>query len=105
MIQNPFVNKKLKVKGLGKSRSTNISLNVGLNTRTNPKILKLKQYTKVEKQIKTLETGKKLINSKIENINFLLKNKTYKGVRHKLRYPVRGQRTHTNAKTKKKIKT
>jgi ribosomal protein S13 len=32
---------------------------------------------------------------------FLSKIKTYKGVRHKLGYPVRGQRTHTNAKTKK----
>ena len=35
-------------------------------------------------------------------INFLLEQKTYKGVRHKLKYPVRGQRTRTNAKTTKK---
>jgi len=30
--------------------------------------------------------------------------KNYKGVRHSFRYPVRGQRTHSNAKTRKKLK-
>ena len=92
MIQNPFVNKKLKIKGLGKSKSKHFFFDIGLNVRTNPKILKLKQHNKIEKQLKNLETGKKLINSKFESINFLSKNKTYKGVRHKLRYPVRGQK-------------
>jgi ribosomal protein S13 len=36
------------------------------------------------------------------NINFLKKIKCYKGIRHVLNLPVRGQRTHTNAKTSKK---
>ena len=38
-----------------------------------------------------------------EIIEFLKKIKTYKGIRHKLKYPCRGQRTHTNAKTVKKL--
>ena len=37
-----------------------------------------------------------------ENIYFLTKIRTFKGLRHKLGYPVRGQRTHTNAKTNKR---
>jgi ribosomal protein S13 len=35
--------------------------------------------------------------------NFLLTN-SYRGLRHKLNMPVRGQRTHTNAKTRRKRK-
>nr|YP_009370726.1 ribosomal protein S13 [Eukaryota sp. BB2]AQL10432.1 ribosomal protein S13 [Eukaryota sp. BB2] len=32
----------------------------------------------------------------------LIELRSYKGMRHSLGYPVRGQRTHTNAKTKRK---
>jgi small subunit ribosomal protein S13 len=39
-----------------------------------------------------------------KNIKKLKKIKAYKGFRHKLKLPVRGQRTKTNAKTRKKIK-
>lgn len=38
------------------------------------------------------------------NISFLIRNKVYRGTRHKLGYPVRGQRTHTNARTRKKLR-
>jgi len=44
---------------------------------------------------------KELVKS---NILFLIQNKVYRGIRHKLGYPVRGQRTHTNACTKKKLR-
>ena len=39
-----------------------------------------------------------------DNLNFLFKIKSYRGLRHKFKYPSRGQRTHTNAKTKQKFK-
>jgi small subunit ribosomal protein S13 len=39
---------------------------------------------------------------KKENVYHYIKLKNYKGTRHKYKYPVRGQRTHTNAKTRKK---
>lgn len=35
------------------------------------------------------------------NINKLMDNDTYRGIRHKLSLPVRGQRTRTNARTQK----
>jgi ribosomal protein S13 len=42
---------------------------------------------------------------KIEKqISYYKNLKNYKGMRHLYRYPVRGQRTHTNAKTQKKLK-
>jgi len=38
------------------------------------------------------------------NINRLIKVGCYRGSRHKFNYPVRGQRTRSNAKTAKRIK-
>lgn len=40
----------------------------------------------------------------IVNINKLIDNDTYRGIRHKLCLPVRGQRTRTNARTQKSKK-
>jgi small subunit ribosomal protein S13 len=39
-----------------------------------------------------------------QRIEGLLVLKTFRGIRHKQGLPVRGQRTHTNAKTQKKLK-
>jgi ribosomal protein S13 len=47
---------------------------------------------------KTREQNKILIN-----IEKYKKLKNYRGMRHTLRLPVRGQRTHTNANTVKRI--
>nr|YP_004222740.1 ribosomal protein S13 [Glaucocystis nostochinearum]ADW83112.1 ribosomal protein S13 [Glaucocystis nostochinearum] len=47
--------------------------------------------------------GSKLKKSVFDNINCLIKINSYRGIRHSLGYPVRGQRTHTNSKTKKRF--
>jgi small subunit ribosomal protein S13 len=39
-----------------------------------------------------------------QNIKILFDNNSYKGIRHKDSLPVRGQRTRTNACTKKRYK-
>lgn len=39
-----------------------------------------------------------------QNVRFLVDLNSYKGIRHKDRLPVRGQRTRTNSKTRKKTK-
>ena len=41
-------------------------------------------------------------NKALNNITKYKKIKNYRGIRHMLRLPVRGQRTHTNANTIKK---
>jgi len=41
-------------------------------------------------------------NKIFNNVNKKKKAKSYTGMRHILKLPVRGQRTHTNAKTQKK---
>lgn len=44
--------------------------------------------------------GRELFDYNRANLSFLKNIKSYRGLRHKNNYPVRGQRTHTNAKKK-----
>ena len=96
-----FNKKTINNYGLGKNKISELVKHIGLNTRKYPNLFKLKQQLEVEKKLKKVIRGKKYKDNIKESIIFLSKIKTYKGVRHKLGYPVRGQRTHTNAKTKK----
>ena len=99
----PFKTKIVKIFGIGyRQCKKNFDFN-GLNTRLQPVNVKKEHTSKITNQITFLKTGKKLQNEIKEYIEFLVKTRTYKGIRHKLRYPVRGQRTHTNAKTTTKI--
>jgi small subunit ribosomal protein S13 len=90
--------------GIGTGKGIAIFQNIGLNTRIQSSILKRKQTNELSKKVQKIVCGKKLKDHIKNTISFLSKNKTYKGIRHKLKYPARGQRTHTNAKTKKKFK-
>jgi small subunit ribosomal protein S13 len=90
--------------GIGKKTVTSFYHKLGLNSRNNPIMLKKKRINDLEKFKKNLITDKKLKVEIKEIVNFSQKIKTYKGIRNKLHYPCRGQRTHTNAKTKQKIK-
>jgi small subunit ribosomal protein S13 len=90
--------------GIGIKTGTTFFKKLGLNNRINPKTFKRKQINEINKNSLNTFSGKKLKENKKNIILFLSKNKTYKGIRHKLKYPARGQRTHTNAKTKKKFK-
>jgi small subunit ribosomal protein S13 len=87
--------------GIGKNKICELLKSIGLNLRKHPKKFKLRQQAEIEKRVNKTVHGKKYKDNIKENIVFLSKIKSYKGVRHKLGYPVRGQRTHTNAKTKK----
>jgi len=81
---------------LGISKKTRMN---SLNTEITNKIVNF-----VEKNIKINEELTTLINQSKEKE---IKIKSYTGQRIKLKLPLRGQRTHTNAKTSKKkfIKT
>lgn len=74
----------------------------GLNSRVVPRSLTVKQNQKLNLFLTKFDNGKKLKEFIKNNISFFIKIKNYKGNRHKLKYPTRGQRTHTNAKTRKK---
>lgn len=90
--------------GINTSMGEKIFKDLGINVRISPKSFKRRKQTEINSKFSQIATGKKLKDKIKLTLTFLSKNRTYKGIRHKLKYPARGQRTHTNAKTKKKFK-
>lgn len=91
--------------GINKYQSKRICKNIGINPQTTINQLKKNQLNRlinyINQNIKIEQLLKKLKKDQFEN---LLNIKTNRGIRHNLGLPVRGQRTHTNAKTCKKLK-
>ena len=92
--------------GIGQSQSSLICKKLGLSYNC-----KLSELTsdQVLKLVKFIENLNLLINtnlkkSKIIITKKLIEIKTYKGIRRLRGLPVRGQRTHTNAKTASKYR-
>ena len=61
----------------------------------------------IKSLVKLIESSSVLVNDDLKNLNREIKTnliqiKSYRGLRSLMRLPVRGQRTHTNAKTCKK---
>jgi small subunit ribosomal protein S13 len=89
--------------GIGKKFKRMFNLKNGVNTRVFSYLnrsLKLKNNKTIKNYLKKKPNLKNEIK---ERVAFLIKLKSFKGLRHILRYPARGQRTHTNAKTRKKF--
>lgn len=91
--------------GVNKTSANNICKNIGINPALNGKSLNRKKI----KNIEIFLNQNYLINDKLKiKLSSLKKNlidiKCYRGLRAKIGLPVRGQRTHTNAKTIRKFK-
>jgi len=99
-----FFKSLVSIFGIGSSTALTVTSKLGLNARKNPKSIKKKHYHECEKIKKSITLDKRLKSHLKEVISFEQRIKTYRGIRNKLNLPCRGQRTHTNAKTKKKIK-
>ena len=61
----------------------------------------------IKSLVKLIDSSHVLVNDDLKNMNREIKTnliqiKSYRGLRSLMRLPVRGQRTHTNAKTCKK---
>ena len=104
MSQKPIINNIVETFGINRKTAFNSFRKSGFNTKKSIKFLNLKQQIEINKNVEKHNTGKKLYTSIKENLEFLSRIKTYRGLRHKFKYPSRGQRTHTNAKTKQKFK-
>ena len=90
-----------KVFGIGKFQSLLICTRLGLSS--NCKLSKLTSDQTI-KLVKSIENANLVINSNLRKsktilLKKLIQIKTYKGIRRLRGLPVRGQRTHTNAKT------
>jgi small subunit ribosomal protein S13 len=91
--------------GIGKKTSFLICKKLGFSLNLKVKNLSAKQASELLKIIDSskLIAGTELKKIKLLNFKKLISIKSYKGLRKLKGYPVRGQRTHTNASTAKKL--
>lgn len=91
-------------KGLGFSRAHFIQKIVGLNTRKISLYLHKKKIDLITESTLSLLLNKSHVKTWHQHRNFMTTIKTCKSIRNRTGLPSRGQRTRTNAKTKKKFK-
>lgn len=91
--------------GFGDGLKGAMSSFLGLNIRFR-RVLKLraKHVLIVKKKTGLMDFGSIKKTNIRERILLLIRIKSYRGMRHKMKHPSRGQRTHTNGKTKKKFR-
>ncbi len=88
--------------GIGRSKSNKILEKAGIDKNKKAKDLTPEELNKLRKIIETEEKVEGELRKEIQmNIKRLIDIGCYRGIRHKLGLPVRGQRTHTNARTRK----
>ena len=77
-------------------RQLNLSKNKRVNALTEDEVLKIREF--IDKNYKVEGDLRRQTSM---NIKRLVDLATYRGSRHKKKLPVRGQRTHSNARTRK----
>ncbi len=90
--------------GVGYIRLKKAIKNLGINYRFNNVKTKKKINIKIENFFRRFRYTVHLRKEKKKNLDFLWLIRSYKGLRHKFSLPARGQRTKTNARTKKNFK-
>jgi len=87
--------------GIGRSRARAICEAAGINRVTKIKDLSDTQMDKLREQVSKTPVEGDLRREVSMNIKRLIDLGTWRGKRHRLGLPVRGQRTRTNARTRK----
>ncbi|MCL4468752.1 MAG: 30S ribosomal protein S13 [Deltaproteobacteria bacterium] len=88
--------------GIGKSLSSSILKEAGIEYNRKVEGLKEDELAIIRKIIENkYKVGGDLKKDEKTNIKRLIDTNSYRGMRHKKGLPVRGQRTHTNARTRK----
>jgi small subunit ribosomal protein S13 len=87
--------------GIGRSRARLICANAGVNAATKVKDLNDADVDKLRAEVAKFPLEGDLRREVSMNIKRLIDLGTYRGTRHKKGLPVRGQRTRTNARTRK----
>ena len=88
--------------GIGRSRAEALLKNLNISNSIKAKDLSEDEIVKIREYIENNFTIEGDLRREIsQNIKRLIEVNSYKGIRHKRGLPVRGQRTHTNARTRK----
>ena len=103
---NVPVNKRVQVgltyvHGIGPSTAGKIVKDVGVDPNTYVKDLTDDEVVKLREAVESQEVEGDLRRERSQNIKRLSEIGAYRGLRHRRGLPVRGQRTKTNARTRK----
>jgi small subunit ribosomal protein S13 len=87
--------------GVGRSTAQKVLAETGINPDTYVKDLTEEATIKLRDAVESLEVEGDLRRERAQNIKRLSEIGCYRGLRHRRGLPVRGQRTKTNARTRK----
>jgi small subunit ribosomal protein S13 len=88
--------------GIGRSTAESILDTLNIKKSIKTKDLSEDELVKIREYIENKYTIEGDLRREVtQNIKRLIEINSYKGIRHKRSLPVRGQRTHTNARTRK----
>ncbi len=88
--------------GIGRSRATSILKEAGVNVDTRVKDLSEDELSRIRGVLEAQGEIEGDLRKRIQmDIKRLMDIGCYRGLRHRRGLPVRGQRTHTNARTRK----
>jgi len=93
-----------KLFGIGRSRARIILRKAGVSPGKKPKDTSIEEENKIRSVIEGLTLEGDLKREVAGNIKRLKEIKTYRGLRHMRNLPVHGQRTKSNARTKRGAK-
>ena len=87
--------------GIGRSRALDICLNAGVSPSTKIGELKEDEIESIRNEVGKFVVEGDLRREIATDIKRLMDLGTYRGIRHRRHLPVNGQRTKTNARTRK----
>ncbi|UCE89200.1 MAG: 30S ribosomal protein S13 [Pseudomonadota bacterium] len=87
--------------GIGRSRARTICAAAGISTDAKVKDLAESELETLRQAVATFSVEGDLRRETSMNIKRLMDLGTYRGIRHRRGLPLRGQRTRTNARTRK----
>lgn len=90
--------------GIGKSLAKTILERADIDFETRVRDLTEAEITRLRKEVGELQVEGELRREVRGNIKRLMDIGSYRGLRHRRNVPVRGQRTRTNARTRKGVK-
>ncbi len=87
--------------GIGLHNAQGVIQKLNLDPALRTRNLTSDQVNLLQKEIETIPVEGELRKIVNENINILKRMQSYRGLRHTMKLPARGQRTRTNARTLK----
>jgi small subunit ribosomal protein S13 len=89
------------VHGIGRSTANEILGEVGVDPSTHVKDLTDEETVKLREAVETRQVEGDLRRERSQNVKRLSEIGAYRGIRHRRGLPTRGQRTKTNARSRK----